>query len=133
MTGNAAEEDERDPERVETGDLLKVEARLENQTAEGQPMTVAIVGLPGGVEPRAEELDELQDSGRFDYYEIRGREVVFYWRTIQPGAVKHVEFHVTATIPGKYTGPASRAYLYYTAEQKSWAPALEIEIQRSWQ
>ncbi len=91
-------------------------------------MTVAIVGLPGGLEPRAEELDELQQDGRFDYYEIRGREVVFYWRTIEPDAVKEVDFHVTAAIPGKYTGAASRAYLYYTAEQKHWTQPLVVEI-----
>ena len=91
-------------------------------------MTVAIVGLPGGLEPRAAQLDELQEEGKFDYYEIRGREVVLYWRTIEPNATKEVEFHVTATVPGKYSGPASRAYLYYTAEQKHYAQPLTIEI-----
>ncbi len=121
--------DEAEDGSVVSGDVLKVESRLTNRTDQGQPMAVAIVGLPGGVEPRAEELDELQQAGRFDYYERRGREVVFYWRDIEPRAVKVVELHVTATIPGEYTGPASRAYLYYTAEQKRWAEPLQIEIQ----
>ena len=93
-------------------------------------MTVAIVGLPGGVEPNAEELGELMKAGKFDYYELRGREVIFYWRTIEPNAEKPVDFTVTATIPGKYTGPASRAYLYYTAEQKQWTEPLKVKIRK---
>ena len=33
-----------------------------------------------------------------------------------------------ATIPGTYTGPASRAYLYYTDEHKIWTDGLAVEI-----
>ncbi|GAA4451090.1 MG2 domain-containing protein [Novipirellula rosea] len=113
---------------VAAGDSLTVKASLVNTTNEGQPMTVAIVGLPGGLEPQIERLDELKKAGRFDYYELNGREVIFYWRTIEPDAVKEIEFGVTAAIPGKYTGPASRAYLYYTAEQKQWTEPMVIEI-----
>ena len=122
--------DSADDGSVAAGDTLTVETRLENRNDSGQPMTVAIVGLPGGVEPRAEQLDELREQGRFDYYELRGREVVFYWRTLAPRAVHEVSFDVTATIPGKYTGPASRAYLSYTAEQKRWIEPLAIEIRQ---
>lgn len=115
---------------VGDGESLKVETELVNNSKQGLPMTVAIIGLPGGLEPRAAELDELQKTGAFDYYETRGREVIFYWRTMEPGAVKPVAFNVTATIPGKYTGPASRAYLYYTAEQKQWVEPLKVEVRK---
>jgi hypothetical protein len=37
---------------------------------------------------------------------------------------------LVAQWPGKYTGPASRAYLYYTAEQKHWADPLAVGIER---
>ncbi|WP_442511382.1 MG2 domain-containing protein [Novipirellula sp. SH528] len=113
---------------VAAGDSLTVKASLVNTTNEGQPMTVAIVGLPGGLEPQIERLDELKKAGRFDYYELNGREVIFYWRTVEPDSVKEIEFGVTAAIPGKYTGPASRAYLYYTAEQKQWTEPMVVEI-----
>ncbi len=114
--------------RAIAGDTFTVKTRMENVTDSGQPMTIAIIGLPGGVEPVAADLDELQEAGTFDFYELRGREVIFYWRTIEPRAIKEVDFTVTATIPGKYTGPASRAYLYYTAEQKHWIEPLAVEI-----
>ena len=113
---------------VAAGDSLTVKASLVNTTNKGQPMTVAIVGLPGGLEPQIERLDELKKAGRFDYYELNGREVIFYWRTVEPDSVKDIEFGVTAAIPGKYTGPASRAYLYYTAEQKQWTEPMVVEI-----
>jgi hypothetical protein len=31
-------------------------------------------------------------------------------------------------VPGEYRGPASRAYLYYNADQKCWIDPLAIEI-----
>lgn len=113
------------------GSLLQVSTVLRNVASSGQPMAVAIVGLPGGVEPRPEQLDELKERGDFDFYEIRGRDVVFYWRTLEPGVEKRVNFHVTATVPGTYAGPASRAYLYYTAEQKHWTQPLKVTIAQS--
>jgi hypothetical protein len=119
-----------DQETIAAGKTLTVKTALENTSDQGQPMTVAIVGLPGGVEPDTGRLDELMEAGKFDYYELRGREVVFYWRTIEPKATKSIDFTVTATIPGKYTGPASRAYLYYTAEQKQWTKPLQVTIQK---
>ena len=119
-----------DKKQLKAGDTINVRATLENTTESGQPMTVAIVGLPGGVEPKAEQLDEMKEAERFDFYELRGREVIFYWRTIEPNAEKQIEFTVTATVPGKYTAPASRTYLYYTAEQKSWTKPLKVQIDR---
>lgn len=114
--------------QVDSGATLRVKVAMTNKTEQGQPMTVATIGLPGGVEPRVAQLNELQEAGIFDYYEIRPREVICYWRTIAPSETKNIEFDVTAEIAGKYTGPASRAYLYYTAEQKVWTEPLSIEI-----
>jgi hypothetical protein len=119
-----------EPKQVSAGGTIGVRCSLRNKSDEGLPMTVAIVGLPGGVEPNVQQLDELRDAGKFDYYELRGREVIFYWRTLEPKVEKQIDFTVTATVPGQYTGPASRAYLYYTAEQKNWVKPLEIEIGR---
>jgi len=31
-------------------------------------------------------------------------------------------------VPGKYTGPASRAYLYYTDEFKTWVDGVSVDI-----
>jgi hypothetical protein len=34
-----------------------------------------------------------------------------------------------AAVPGTYTGPASSAYLYYTAEHKDWAEPLRVTVE----
>lgn len=121
-------------EKVKAGSTVGVNVELENVTGKGQPMTTAIIGLPAGLEARQEKLEELQEAGVFDYYEQTGRELVFYWRALSPDvkADGKIAFtlDVIAEIPGKYEGPASRAYLYYTAEEKHWNEPLRIEIER---
>lgn len=121
-------------DKVKAGDTVGLWMELENTSGEGQPMTLAIVGLPAGLEARQEQLEELKDAGKFDYYELRARELIFYWRSLGPevtGDKKHTfNLDLIAEIPGKYTGPASRTYLYYTAEEKNWSAPLEIAIER---
>ena len=47
---------------------------------------------------------------------------------VERGA-KHVRMvNLVAAIPGTYTGPASRAYLYYGDEHKTWVPGFQVEI-----
>ena len=119
-------------ESMSAGDTAQVNVRLDNTSGQGQPMTVAIVGLPAGLEPRVEHLEELKEAGQFDYYELNAREIVFYWRDLSPETTgdEAIDFDVDviAEIPGRYTAPASRAYLYYTAEQKHWVTPLAVEI-----
>jgi hypothetical protein len=120
--------------RVKAGETVGLSVALENVSGQGQPMTIAIVGLPAGLEARADQLEELRKAGRFDYYETQARELIFYWRSLSPetaGETKVAfDLELVAEIPGRYTGPASRAYLYYTAEQKQWNAPLTIEIER---
>ena len=33
-----------------------------------------------------------------------------------------------AAVPGTYTGPASRAYLYYADEHKAWINGVKVSI-----
>jgi hypothetical protein len=115
-------------QKVNAGETVALEAELVNKTEQGQPMTVAILGLPAGLQPRADQLEELKKAGTIDYYETRAREVICYWRSLAPGKRVPLKVDLVAEWPGKYTGPASRAYLYYTAEQKHWAAPLSVEI-----
>jgi hypothetical protein len=80
------------------------------------------------MEPRHDQLKELVKKGKIDAYEVRGREVVLYWRTLAGQAKVDVPISLIAAVPGSYTGPASRAYLYYTDEHKRWVDGLHVEI-----
>ncbi|CAN5697245.1 hypothetical protein BH10CYA1_BH10CYA1_04940 [soil metagenome] len=115
-------------DKVTEGNATEANVTVTNKTGEAIPSPVAIIGLPGGVEVRHDQLKELKKKGKIDQYEVRGREVVLYWRALDKNATIEVPLSVIAAIPGTYTGPASRAYLYYSDENKQWADGLKIEI-----
>ena len=115
-------------DKVMEGASTEANVIVINKNKDVVPNPVAIIGLPGGLEPRHDQLKELVKKGTIDAYEVRGREVVLYWRTLAGDAKVQVPLSLIAAIPGTYTGPASRAYLYYTDEQKQWVDGLHIEI-----
>jgi hypothetical protein len=113
---------------VEEGRTVSLEIDVDNRTDQGQPMTLAIVGLPAGVELPTNVLEDRRKAGAFDLWELNGRELALYWRGLAPKANQHVALDLLARIPGSSTGPASRAYLYYTPAAKRWAAPLQVTI-----
>jgi hypothetical protein len=91
-------------------------------------MTLARLGLPGGLTFQNWQLKELREKGQISFFETRPREVILYFRDMKPGEVKKIGVDLVASVPGTYTGPASSAYLYYNDTDKSWAPPLYIKI-----
>jgi hypothetical protein len=133
-----------DKTQVKEGDSVRLSATLSNKggKGKGQPMTVAIIGLPAGLKvpedmKQLKGLAELKktgpngelESGDISFFELRGRELVLYWRDVKPEAKIEINVDLIAEIPGEYRGPASRAYLYYNADHKSWVKPLEIAIE----
>lgn len=110
------------------GSAVEAKVIVVNKTKDVLPTPVAIIGLPGGLEPRHDQLKELVKKHVIDAYEVRGREVVLYWRGMAANATVEVPLSVIAAVPGTYTGPASRAYLYYTDEHKNWVDGMQVEI-----
>jgi len=115
-------------ESMKEGDGSEIVVQMRNITDKVLPMTMAIVGLPGGLEPRHEQLKELVKQEIIDFYEIKGREVIFYFRSFEPLQEKSFSFDVIAQLPGTYEGPASRCYLYYTDEYKHWNQPITVDI-----
>ena len=114
--------------QINEGDGTRVNVKVTNKTNGVLPMTIAIIGLPGGLEPRYEHLQELKQAMKINSYEVRGRNVVLYWKYMGQNQSRIVSFDVTARIPGKFSGQASTAYLYYTDEHKNWVDGLTCEI-----
>jgi hypothetical protein len=113
---------------VTEGDTVALDVEVKNRTAEGQPMTLAIIGLPAGLELPTRVLEDLQKAEAFAFWELKGRELALYWRDLAPEATKKLTLDLVARIPGQSTGPASRTYLYYTPQQKRWAAPLRIDV-----
>ncbi|MBX2850881.1 MAG: hypothetical protein KTR15_03945, partial [Phycisphaeraceae bacterium] len=110
------------------GETTEVYARITNITKDGLPTPIAIVGIPGGLEPDYDQLKELVAVGKIASFEVIGRDVVLYWREMKPEQSIDLWIRCIAAVPGTYTGPASRTYLYYTDEHKRWADGLTVTI-----
>jgi uncharacterized protein YfaS (alpha-2-macroglobulin family) len=116
-------------EKLGEGTVTEARVVVINRSNETVPTPIVIVGLPGGLEVRQDQLKELVKANTIAAYEVLGREVVLYWRALAAEARVALPLSLVAAIPGSYTGPASRAYLYYTSEHKHWAEGLSVEIQ----
>jgi hypothetical protein len=119
------------------GESVHLTVRVENAEDKGQGMAVAIIGLPAGL-TLPEDMKQLKDyallrnngkeKGLIGAWELRGRELVLYWRDLAPRQKIEVPLDLICRVPGDYRGPASRAYLYYNADFKHWVDSLKISI-----
>lgn len=126
-----------DRQAAKEGEAVHLTVKVENVSGKGQGMTVAIVGLPAGL-TLPEDMKQLKEHARLrndgaepgliSAWEIRGRELVLYWRDLAPEAKIEVPVDLICRVPGEYTGPASRAYLYYNADLKDWVEPLRMTI-----
>ena len=127
---------------MKEGDTVRLTATVENTRKESVSMTVAAIGLPAGLSI-PEDLKQLQaltqprtplagrdtpEQATVSYFEIRGRELVLYWRGLDAGQKVVVPVDLIARTPGRYRGPASRAYLYYGADTVCWVAPLSAII-----
>ena len=110
------------------GETVRLSATITNKTAQGQPMTLARIGIPGGLAFQTWQLKELKDKGTIAFYETRAREVILYFRELAPSAIVTVPIELQASVPGTYTAPASSAYLYYNDEHKTWVEPVKVRI-----
>ncbi|HVG61113.1 MAG TPA: alpha-2-macroglobulin family protein [Hyalangium sp.] len=110
------------------GEPTEARVLLSNKTDELLPTAVAIFGVPGGLEVRHDQLKELVKKKTVDAYEVIGRDVVLYWRGLEPRKKLDVPLSLVAAVPGTYTGPASRAYLYYADDHKTWQDGVKVSI-----
>jgi hypothetical protein len=115
-------------EQVEEGATTEANVVVVNQSDEAVPTPLAIIGVPGGLEVRHDQLKELVEAQKIAAYEVRGREVILYWRSLKGEERVEVPLSLVAAVPGAYTAPASRAYLYYTDEHKTWTDGMKVEI-----
>jgi hypothetical protein len=110
------------------GEPTEARVLVSNKTDEKLPTAVAIFGVPGGLEVRHDQLKELVKKKTVDAYEVIGRDVVLYWRGMEPRKKLDVPLSLVAAEPGTYTGPASRAYLYYADDHKTWQDGVKVSI-----
>jgi hypothetical protein len=71
--------------QLKMGETVRLNAQVANKTQNGLPMTLARIGLPGGLTFQTWQLKELKEKGLIAFYETRAREVILYFRDFKPG------------------------------------------------
>ncbi|MCQ2397472.1 MAG: A-macroglobulin complement component, partial [Lentisphaeria bacterium] len=110
------------------GEPLQLLVKVTNASQEEANMPLAVVAIPGGLEVQHDQLKELVKAGRIAAYEVIDNAVVLYWRGLKAAESLQVPLAMTAVIPGEYTAAASRAYLYYSDNEKQYKPGTAIKI-----
>lgn len=112
------------------GETVPLAVTLENKQKQGQGMAVAVVGVPAGMKVPTDmkQLTDLREKGVISFFEVRGRELVLYWRELAPEQKVSLTVDLVCDVPGEYRGPASRAYLYYNADHKHWVEPVGVKI-----
>lgn len=114
---------------VKLGESVRMNVTLTNKKAEGQPMTLARIELPGGLTFQTWQLKELREKGLVAFYETAPRQVNLYLREMKPSETVQIPLDLVAIAPGEYTAQASTAYLYYTDEHKVWVAGTQVRIE----
>lgn len=117
-----------DRDEAKEGEPVQLDVTVKNTAAEDAAMTLAVVAIPGGLQLRTAQLQELVEAKRIAAYELWDNAVVLYWRGLPANGAVSVPISLTAEIPGEYQAAASRAYLYYTDEARQYVPGVEISI-----
>lgn len=115
--------------QMKVGDTGRMNIQVKNLSTEELPMTIAKIGIPGGLSVEPKLLKEMIENEKVSYYELEDNFLVLYWRYLDPNETKTVELVFKAEVPGNYTGVASSTYLYYTEEFKNWNEGLKVEIE----
>ncbi|WNJ16650.1 MG2 domain-containing protein [Pontibacter sp. G13] len=110
------------------GETVRLSCSIQNLTDAAVPSPIAIIGIPGGLSAQPWQLKELVKEEQVDFLEVRGHEVILYFRHFMAGESRTIHFDLKAEAPGTYASPASNAYLYYTPEYRSWTRASDIVI-----
>jgi hypothetical protein len=117
-----------DRDLVNEGDLVTARVRVANRTAAAVPTPLVRVGIPAGLEPVTKSLDRLVDEKTIASYELRPREVTLYFRDLEAQGDTTLPIELIAAIPGRFEGPASQAYLYYTDDLRSWTKPMRVTV-----
>lgn len=113
---------------VKVGETVRLTATIKNKKDKYQSSPMVILGLPAGLTAQPWQLKELQEQGKFDYYELRGNELILYYEYIKSSASKSFHLDLKAELARTFDAPASRAYLYYYDEHKTWTTLDKIKI-----
>jgi len=114
------------------GRLSVLRVNVENKDpTNAAGMSVAVIGVPSGFEPRMDRLSKFVKAGTIAMYEIQPSQVVLYWYGFKPSETVFLDVELEGKYAGRYATPASSVYQYYGSEHKAWIGGDQVEIQQA--
>ena len=113
---------------LKTGETVRLTTRLTNRSTEAVPNPIAIVGIPAGLSVQPWQVKQLQERGVCDFYEIKGSQLVIYFRQMEGEEVKQIHLDLKADLPGSFEAPASMTYLYYSNDAVTWSKPERVVV-----
>jgi alpha-2-macroglobulin-like protein len=113
---------------VKWNETVRLSIRLTNTSSTGLPMSMAIIGIPAGLNLQPWQLKELQEKSVFDFYELIGDKLAIYYREMNGNQTRTTHLDLKADLPGTFQSSASCAYLYYANEYKHWVSGTKVKI-----
>lgn len=116
------------PPRLTVGQPCELLARVQAKTPVYAPLLR--LGIPAGLEPRAEALDRLVRARGIASWEAVDGEVRIYGEHLAAGAVWDIPIACVAVAAGSYRGAASSALPYYEPQRVAWQPGVTLDVTR---
>jgi alpha-2-macroglobulin-like protein len=113
---------------IKWNETVRLAIRLKNTSSTGLPMSMAVIGIPGGLSLQPRQLKELQEKSVFDFYELIGDKLAIYYKEMAGNEIKQVNLDLKADLPGTFQSSASCAYLYYANEHRHWVGGTKVKI-----
>ncbi len=113
---------------VKLNETVRLAVEIVNPNGYGLPMSIARIGIPGGLSLMPWQLKEWQEKRVFDFYEIIEGDLVLYFKELGPSQTIEIPLDLKAEVQGSFQGRACSAYLYYNDEEKYWMPGLHVEV-----
>jgi len=117
-----------DTTELSTSDVLKCHVAVTSQRAVSAEMLIVDLGVPPGFDVLPQSFDAMRASGTLDRYSITGRQVILYFRRIQPDTPITFTWSMKARFPVKVKTPSSSAYLYYEPEVRAESKPVQITV-----
>ena len=102
--------------------------KLKVTATQDTPTPILILGLPGGLELRHDQLKSWVKSGKIASYETGEGILALYWRGLKEGQVVDLPIDLIANLPGTYQSASSLAYPYYEEENVHWEKGTQVTI-----
>jgi uncharacterized protein YfaS (alpha-2-macroglobulin family) len=113
---------------LRTDDVLVATVTVQYNRPGPANMTIVDLGVPPGFDVVADGFAKLVQEKVIERYELTGRQVILYFRTLRSGEPVTFDYALRAKFPVKAKTPQSLVYQYYEPEVRDVAEPVLLTV-----